>query len=109
MENVFSNLDLSIDLDSTLIEPAITKQLRHAFVFINTESETYDNAIEDLKQIEGVNEVYPSKGAYEIIAKVSGESLEHLREVVFRRIKNVLSIKSTLTLMVIDSPQKTTK
>jgi DNA-binding Lrp family transcriptional regulator len=109
LENVFSTLDLTIDLDSALAEPAITKQLRHAFVFINTESETYDNAIEDLRQIEGVNEVYPSSGAYEIIAKVSGESLEHLRELVFRRIKNISNIRSTLTLMVIDSPQNTTK
>lgn len=93
---------LDIPAASPVFEPAKMKLQRHAFVFINTEPETYDSALQDIRQIEGVNEVYPSKGAYDIIAKVSGESIDYLREQIFTRIKNLSTIKSTLTLMVID-------
>jgi DNA-binding Lrp family transcriptional regulator len=58
------------------------------------------DAFEDSKQLEDVKEVYLSHGAYDIIAKVSGESLDHLREVVIHRIKNLGSIKSTLILII---------
>lgn len=104
MENVFSDLESSINLESYESENDFRKPLRSAFVFINTEPGSFEVALEDLRQIEGVNEVYPSRGAYDIIAKVSGESLDYIRELVLRRIKNLSSIKSTLTLTVIDSP-----
>jgi DNA-binding Lrp family transcriptional regulator len=101
LETVFENLDVSTSFGLTIIEPALVKPLRQAFVFINTETDSYESALEDLKRIEGVDEVHPSRGAYDIIAKVSGESLENLRELIFRRIRNVGNVKSTLTLMVI--------
>lgn len=88
--------------DSPIIESAIVKPLRQAYVFINTEPENYQSALEDLHQIECISEVYPSKGAYEIVAKVSGESIDYLREQIFTRIKNLPTIKSTLTLMIVD-------
>lgn len=108
MESVFENLETSTNVGLTIIEPALVKPLRQAYVFINTETETYNSALEDLKRIEGVQEVYPSHGAYDIIARVSGESLENLRELVFRRIRNIANVKSTLTLMVIP-PQDMTE
>ena len=52
-----------------------------------------------MKKVEGVNEVYRSHGAYDFIVKVNGESLDHLREIVFKRITNLSNIKSTLTLL----------
>lgn len=101
MEDVFTKTDDSIIIDSkvkTFINPKI---LRRAFVFITTEPEQCDLAIEDLQQIKGVDEVYRSLGCYDIIAQVSAESIDHLREFVLHRIKNITSIKSTLTLTVI--------
>jgi DNA-binding Lrp family transcriptional regulator len=104
LENIFSDLEMSSNVGLTIIEPATAKPLRQAYVFINTETETYAAALEDLKRIEGVEEVYSSRGMYDIIARVSGDSLENLRDLVFRRIKNIENIKSTLTLMVIPPP-----
>mgnify|MGYP003779857403 CR=1 FL=1 len=101
METVFENLEVPTNLGLPIIESALAKPLRQAFVFISTETESYESALEDLKRIEGVDEVHPSRGAYDIIAKVSGESLENLRELIFRRIRNIENVKSTLTLMVI--------
>ncbi len=108
MKSVFEELDVSTNVGFAIIEPALVKPLRQAYVFINTETESYTSALEDLKRIEGVQEVYPSHGAYDLIARVSGESLETLRELVFRRIRNIENVKSTLTLMVIP-PQDMTE
>ena len=79
----------------------IDKQKRSAFVFINTESDDSHLAVSDLKKIEAVKELYLANGAYDIIAKVSGESFEHLRDIVQSRIRNLSNVKSTLTLTII--------
>lgn len=97
MENVFA--DYKVPISS--IPAQALKPKRSAFVFITAESDCCADAFEDLKLIDGVEEVYLSRGAYDIVAKVNGDSLEHLREVIFKRIKNLTSIKSTLTLTVI--------
>jgi DNA-binding Lrp family transcriptional regulator len=81
------------------VDPA--KPSRNAFIFITTEPDCCRTAFEDLKKLEHVQEVYLSHGAYDIIAKVNGESLDYLREVVLKQIKNLTSIKSTLTLTLI--------
>lgn len=102
METVFSQESL-VGFEAAIAESSKTRTQRHAYVFINTDSETYAEAMEDIREIEGVSEVYPSKGAYDIIAKISGESIEYLKEHVFTRIKNLSTIKTTLTLLVIET------
>jgi len=101
LETIFSQ-EPNISLDSPIVESSKIKLQRHAYVFINTEPEAFHSALEDIREIEGVSEVYPSKGAYDIIAKVSGESIEYLKEQIFTRIKNLSTIKTTLTMMVIE-------
>jgi DNA-binding Lrp family transcriptional regulator len=99
LENVF--VDLSEISTHCPEEKTFKKPQRSAFVFITAESDSSHIAFEDLKKIEEVKEVYLSHGAYDIIAKVSSESFDHLREVVLKRIRNLSNIKSTLTLTVI--------
>jgi len=77
------------------------KPKRSAFVFITADSDSSRLALEDLKRIDEVQEVYLARGAYDIVAKISGESLEHLREDVLKKIRNLSSIKSTLTLTIV--------
>ncbi len=100
MENVFGDLGTTINA-YCFDEKRLQTPKRHAFVFITAETDSSKSALEDLKKVDGVLELYHSRGAYDIIAKVSGESLEHLREVVFKQIKNLSSITSTLTLTVV--------
>ena len=99
LENVFANLGAAIDVNSVTEKNQTLK--RHAFVFISAEPDSTKGALEDLKNVEGVVELYNSRGAYDIIAKVSGDSLQHLSDVVFKQIRNLDSIKSTLTLTVV--------
>jgi len=100
VEDVFANIEFTARVDFSAKEN-VHPQKRHAFVFINAEPDSSKSALEDLKKVEEVIEIYPSCGTYDIIAKVGGESLEQLREVIFKQIKNLATIKSTLTLMVI--------
>ncbi len=99
MENVFAELEEITT--SAQPEPTLEKPKRSAFIFITAESESSYDALEDLRKIEAVQEVYLAKGAYDLVARVSGESLDDVRDVVHRRIRNLDSIKSTLTLTVI--------
>jgi DNA-binding Lrp family transcriptional regulator len=95
LENVFAGLPAAKEGDYS------ANGKRHAFVFITAEPDSMKRAITDLKQVNGITELYPANGVYDIVAKASGESLEHLREVVLKNIKKLDSINSTLTLLVI--------
>lgn len=84
--------------------PPQAPTLRHkrsAFVFITAESAESYQVLEDLRKLDAVEEVYLAKGAYDLIAKVSGDSIDYLREEVLKQIRNLSSIKSTLTLTVV--------
>ena len=100
MENVF--VDMGAEVNGQFIrEEHGAKPKRSAFVFITTDSEAGDGAVEGLKQIAEVKEVYLARGAYDIVAKVTGESFDALREIIQSRIKSMSNIKSTLTLTII--------
>ena len=100
LENVF--VEMGSEISSNFSEEKISdKAKRSAFVFITAESDAGHKAIEDLRKIDEVKEVYIAHGAYDIIAKVSGSSFENLREIIHKRIGNLSSIKSTLTLTII--------
>jgi DNA-binding Lrp family transcriptional regulator len=99
LENVFA--DQRPQIGSSVEDAVFLKQKRSAFVFITTEIDESHLALEDLRKLDAVDEVYLSRGAYDLVAKVSGDSLEFLREEVLRQIRNLSSIKSTLTLTVI--------
>jgi DNA-binding Lrp family transcriptional regulator len=97
LENVFVDISAEISGQNSRIEAA-TKPKRNAFVFITTDNDDSPLAVDDLRKIDGVKEVYVAHGAYDIVAKVSGESYDHLREIIQSRIRNLSNIKSTLTL-----------
>lgn len=100
LENVFVGVGKKITCKFSE-ERTLEKPKRSAFVFITTESEASHSALEDLRKIDEVKEVYLSHGVYDLVAKVSGESFDYLREIVLTRIRNLSNIKSTLTLTVI--------
>jgi DNA-binding Lrp family transcriptional regulator len=100
LENVF--VDMGTEISSKFSEAkTLEKPNRSAFVFITTEADGTHLTLEDLRKIDEVKEVYLAHGAYDLIAKVSGESFDQLREIVYTRIRNLSNIKSTLTLTII--------
>jgi DNA-binding Lrp family transcriptional regulator len=103
VETVFADVGAQIGVTTPeeQPQPTLLKLQRRAFVFITTDADSSNLALEDLRKMDEVQEVYIARGAYDLVAKVSGESLEHLREDVLKRIRNLNGIKSTLTLTVI--------
>ncbi|HSV48753.1 MAG TPA: Lrp/AsnC family transcriptional regulator [Candidatus Acidoferrales bacterium] len=100
MESIFAERPKP-EINTVIAEPPVLRQKRSAFVFITAESDESHMALEDLRKLDAVEEVYLARGAYDLVAKVSGESMEFLREEVLKQIRNLTSIKSTLTLTVI--------
>jgi DNA-binding Lrp family transcriptional regulator len=100
LENVFVDMGTEVNSQFSREEP-VAKPKRSAFVFITTDSDGGHGALEGLRQIAEVQEVYLAHGAYDIVAKVTGESFDALREIVQSRIKNMRNIKSALTLTII--------
>ena len=77
------------------------KNPQKALLLINTAQADTLSVITELKTVKGINEVYPIKGKYDIIAIVEAESFKKLNDVVFNRIKDISSIKAKLTLTLI--------
>ena len=74
------------------------KTFAKALLLINTTKSDSPKEIRELKKIEGISEVYPLKGMYDIKAVTQAESFEKLKETVFPRIRGVSNIKTTLML-----------
>jgi len=76
--------------------------MAEAYVLINCEIGSEEKVIEELKTIDGVEEVHGTFGAYDILAKVESDQVETLRETITWKIRKIDKIRSTLTLMGIE-------
>ncbi|GBC73713.1 MAG: Lrp/AsnC ligand binding domain-containing protein [Candidatus Nitrosocaldus sp.] len=74
-----------------------------AFVLINAEMGSEEALIKELKQLDGVKEVYTVYGVYDIIAKVESDSMEKVKETITWKIRRLPNVRSTLTMIVIES------
>ncbi|RJS84828.1 Lrp/AsnC family transcriptional regulator [Candidatus Bathyarchaeota archaeon] len=77
-----------------------------AFVLINAEIGSEGEVLKSLRGIPGVEEAYSVYGVYDIIAKVKAESMDKLKDIVTWRIRRLEKVRSTLTMIVIESFSK---
>lgn len=70
-----------------------------AYVLINCESGSELLIIDELRQIPQVVEVYRVDSSYDIIAKVTDDTVDKVREVIRLKIKGFEPIRTTLTLI----------
>ena len=73
-----------------------------AFVLINCELGSEEHVISELKTFPDIKEVQGTFGAYDIIAEVSSESIEKVRETITWKIRKIEKIRSTLTLTKVE-------
>ena len=73
-----------------------------AFVMITAEIGKEGEALSELKKIEQVKEASLVYGVYDIVAKVEAETWEKLEEVITSKVRRVNSVRSTLTMMVVE-------
>jgi len=74
-----------------------------AFVLINSEIGAEDEVLNALKKVEGVEEAYVVYGVYDIVAKIRAETMDKLREIVTWKIRRLNRVRSTLTMVVVES------
>jgi DNA-binding Lrp family transcriptional regulator len=75
--------------------------MAEAYVLINCDLGTEDGVIKELKSINGVSEVKGVFGVYDVIAKVNASSEGDIKKII-AKIRSMSSIKSSLTMMVIE-------
>jgi len=76
-----------------------------AYVLINCDLGFEEQIIEELKHISDVKEVHGTFGAYDILAKVESANVETLRETIMWKIRKIVRVRSTLTLMGIEGQE----
>jgi DNA-binding Lrp family transcriptional regulator len=76
--------------------------LPSAFVLINAEIGSEDEVLKQLKVLPNVKESYVVYGVYDIVAKVSADTMDKLKEIVTWKIRRLDKVRSTLTMIVVE-------
>jgi DNA-binding Lrp family transcriptional regulator len=73
-----------------------------AFVLMNAELGSEDSIVSELRNIEGVKEVYQVYGVYDIVAQVEADTMEKVKETITWKLRKLNGVKSTLTMIVME-------
>ncbi len=81
-----------------------------AYVLINSDLGSDQSIINELKQIldgeSGIEyDVQGVYGVYDIILKISSDSIGELRSIITHKIRKINKVQSTLTMMVIEEQE----
>lgn len=79
-----------------------------ALVLIDTNAFSAKEVLQELRACDKVQECFMVTGAYDIVAKVEGETFNQLVEVINSHIKRLFQVQETLS-MIIDESKKTEK
>jgi DNA-binding Lrp family transcriptional regulator len=71
----------------------------HAYVLICCDLAASEKVVEELKKIDGVQEVSPVSGVYDIVAKISASTEEELKS-IYMDIRKMKKVLTTITLIV---------
>ena len=82
-----------------------------SYVLINSDLGTDESIIVKIKEIlddekEIKYEIQGVYGVYDIVLKLSSDSIDNLRSTITNRIRKITSVQSTLTMMVIEQQEK---
>jgi DNA-binding Lrp family transcriptional regulator len=75
-----------------------------AFVMVNCDLgiKSEQKAINQLKNVPSVIDVSEVAGVYDIVVKIMSDTLDSLKETITRDIRTIDTIRSTMTLIVIE-------
>ncbi|MFQ5978788.1 MAG: Lrp/AsnC family transcriptional regulator [Candidatus Heimdallarchaeota archaeon] len=74
-----------------------------AFVLVNSEIGAEEQVLETLRQVSEVKEAYMVYGVYDIVARVEAEEMDVLKTIILTEIRGLESVRSTLTMIVVES------
>ena len=73
-----------------------------AYVLLNTEIGAENQVLRALKELDGVEEAHNLWGVYDIIANVTADSMNELKDIITNHINGIGKINSKLTMIVSD-------
>ncbi len=73
-----------------------------AFVMINTEIGSEKEILDEIRKIDAVKESYMVYGVYDIVATVSADTMDNLKEIVTWNIRRLDKVRATLTMIIIE-------
>ena len=76
--------------------------MEKAYVLISCDLGKEEDVLDTLRSIKSVKEVHGTFGSYDIIAEVSAENAQELREDITWKIRKLPYIRSTLTLIALE-------
>ena len=77
-----------------------------AFICITTEPDFMVDVVTKLMTIPGVKEAHMVYGVYDIIAKISGNNMNSLKDLITNKIRRIDNIQNTITIMVEEPENK---
>ncbi len=72
-----------------------------AYVLINCDLGFDAEIVHEIKQLEDVKEVRGVFGVYDILVKLESDNVDNLRDIITWKIRKLIRVRSTLTLMAI--------
>ena len=73
-----------------------------AFVMINTESGSEKEVLDEIRKVDAVKESYMLYGVYDIVAKISANTMDELQEIVTLNVRTLDKVRATLTMILIE-------
>ncbi|HUT82052.1 MAG TPA: Lrp/AsnC ligand binding domain-containing protein [Candidatus Bathyarchaeia archaeon] len=74
-----------------------------AYVLINTEIGGEEDVIAQLKNMKEVEEVSVVYGVYDIVAKITSDTMENLKEIITTKVRHLNKVRSTMTMIAAES------
>jgi DNA-binding Lrp family transcriptional regulator len=75
-----------------------------AFVLLNVEPGGEDEVKDTLSKLEGVLEYHTVYGTYDMVVKLTADSMDEIKKVVTGKIRKLDKVRSTLTMLVVEKP-----
>lgn len=72
-----------------------------AFVLINAEIGAENDVLKDLKSVSEIKEAHMVYGVYDIIARVTTDTMQELKDTISWKIRRLDKVRSTLTMIVV--------
>lgn len=73
-----------------------------AFVMINAEIGEEEEVLRFLMEDIKVDEAYVVYGVYDLVAKVSSDTMKNLKDMVINQIRQAKGVRSTLTMVIVN-------
>ncbi len=75
-----------------------------AFVLVNAEIGSEEEVLKELNKVEGVVEAFVVYGVYDVVAKIRADTMDKLKDVVTWHVRRLNKVRSTLTMIVVETP-----